>query len=162
MLKAICAHHFFNTQRNQWLPWGTPSLDVFAGPLPAEHVTEQFYTKYWCEQSRGADAFQHSWAVQHASRNYQMAWIFPPQDLITRTLMRLVRQPVHATVILPAKTAVWTALLLQLPIVAKHCIMPNSAPFSLGVGAPPGWTAARLGPFIAWRVWPGLRCSVDV
>lgn len=33
--------------------------------------------------------------------------------------------------------------------------------YSLGVGAPPHWTADKPLMLTAWRVWPGLRRCVD-
>lgn len=129
----ICMVRFWNRQKGSNLQWGVPTLDVFAGPHPAEHVTaqfspvsHQFYTKYWCWQSLGADAFMHAWDVGHTQRSYQMAWIYPPQDLIVRTLMRLISNPVHATLILPSKVAMWSPLLLQLPVVAKREVWPRT------------------------------------
>ena len=164
---GICSFTFWNQQRGLRLHWGLPTLDVFAGPHPAEHVTQQFsgvshqfYTRYWCAQSLGADAFMHAWDVGHPQMGYQMAWIFPPHDLIVRTLQQLIRQPVHATLILPSKVAVWTPLLQQLPIVARREVMPRTGIYILGAGAPPHWTADKPLLLTAWRVWPGLRCSV--
>ena len=159
----ICSQVFWNQQRYAQLPWGQPTLDVFAGPLLEEHVTEQFsgvqgqfYTRHWCADSLGADAFMHPWDVRHPSGCYQMAWIYPPQDLIPRALMQLISKPVHATLILPSKVAVWTALLNRLPVVAKREVLPRQGGYILGAGAPPDWTEDKPLHLIAWRVWPGL------
>lgn len=162
----ICNSSFWNQQRGQRLQWGLPTLDVFAGPLAAEHVTHlfshvqhQYYTKYWCQQSLGADAFMHDWSVGHGVLGYQLAWVYPPQELIVRALMQLISHPVHAILILPSKVALWTPLLQWMPIVAKRQVYPKTGIYTLGAGAPPAWTADRPLLLTAWRVWPGLqRC----
>ena len=162
VVQEICERRFFNPQRGTSMVWGVPTLDVFAGPLPGEHVASQYYTKYWCEGSLGADAFMHAWDVQHPWQRYHMAWIFPPQELIVRTLVRLQRQPVHATLVLPNKVAMWTSMLPTLPIIAKHYINPREGTYRLGVGAPAEWRAGKPVPLVAWRLYPGLRRCVDV
>ena len=154
VVSEITQRFFFSQKRSRRLPWGSPSLDVFAGPLPGEHVTSQYYTKHWCPGSMGADAFLYSWDVCHPGTGYQMAWIYPPAELITRTLQRLQDQPIHATLILPDKVALWTPLLHSLPIVARHIIAPGR--IHLGAGAPPEWETAKPGRLLAFRVWQGL------
>ena len=161
VVAGICSHRFWHVQKGAKVPWGIPTLDVFAGPLPAEHVTQQFsevshqfYTRYWCAESMGADAFVWPWDVGHPTGGYQMAWIYPPRELIVRALMRLVSKPVHATLILPSKVAVWTPLFSRLPVVAKREVWPRTGSYTLGAGAPPHWSEDRPLLLTAWRVWP--------
>ena len=161
MVSTICNTAFYNSQRGQ-LRWGHPTLDVFAGPLPGQHHAQQYYTKYWCAESLGADAFLHPWDVPHPTIRYQMAWIFPPSELIIRTLQRLIQQPVHATLVLPDKVAIWTALLRQLPIIFSTRIFPRPGAYTLGAAAPQAWSADMPRPLVAWRVWPGLRSCARV
>ena len=92
--------------------------------------------------------------MAHPRATYQHAWVFPPRELIISTLRPLQQWPVHATLVLPDKVAMWTTMLKQLPIVASHAIHPISV--SLGQGVPLDWVDARPMPLRAWRLCRAL------
>ena len=55
----------------------TFTLDPFASNLSAK--TEKFFSKYWCRNSSGVDAFSYCWEDE-------ILWLVPPPRLIARVL----------------------------------------------------------------------------
>ena len=53
------------------------TLDPFADNLNKK--CNNFYSKYWCENSAGVDAFAYSWSTEHS-------WIVPPPKLVSKVL----------------------------------------------------------------------------
>ena len=81
-----------------------------------------------------------------------MAWMCAPKELIVLTLGKLIAEPMHGTLILPNEVAGWSALLLQLPLVAKWQVWLKPGNYSLGAGVPPDWRADRTVP-----LWVSLQ-----
>lgn len=64
-------------QRTQGGIWGWPTLDVFAGGAPGQHVVSRYYTLYCTPHALAANAMYQSW--QHDAcvpSRASMLWVF--------------------------------------------------------------------------------------
>ena len=134
--------------------WGSPTLDVFAGPTGHEHVADAFYTKYHAPGSAGVNAWFQPWDTRTGQR--QLAWVFPPATDAARAIDRLLTQPCHAILILPDGLHSWSWRMRQLPVVAEAALeLADTQPGPrASLGMQQGQWKLRLR---AWRIWPGAE-----
>ena len=93
-------HRIFN-QLNE--SHGPIVLDVFASNLTAK--TQKFYSKYWCENSAGVDAFAYEWKEG-------TCWVVPPFYLVNKAIRHMKHCHAIGILIVPRwQSAVfWPAL----------------------------------------------------
>ena len=67
-------------------------LDVFASNITAK--TQKFFSRYWCENSAGVDAFAYDWSKQ-------ICWEVPPPYLIPKTIKHMQMCHANGIMIVP-------------------------------------------------------------
>ena len=94
------SNHIFEFARKRW---GNFSCDMFANHLNCK--TNKFYSKHWCPDSTGVDAFAFSW-------NGEFSWIVPPVTLLTKVIRKIKEDKASGVLIFPnwKKAAFWPLL----------------------------------------------------
>ena len=133
--------------------WGKPTLDVFAGPTEQEHVVGTYYTRHHCPGTAGVDAMYQAWSMP--GRGAQLAWVFPPANLVAAVLDRLLAQPIHAVLVLSSgRHHPWASLLhaLERHVVAEARLWPEDT--AHGGRAPVSMRREWKASMRAYRLWP--------
>lgn len=72
--------------------WGPYSCDAFACDYNTK--CEKFYSRWWCPNTSGIDAFTHVWGSD-------MNWWVPPPRMLCRVIDKIVAEKASGTLILP-------------------------------------------------------------
>ena len=90
-----------------------PTVDVFAGAGPGEHVVLQFFTEFVAAGSLGTDAFARRWNDGISSDAAALAWVFPSSGCELRAINASAEQRVNAILVLLrcGSAAVWLSLM---------------------------------------------------
>ena len=116
-----------------------------------------FYSKFWCPGSKGVEAFDHRWDVDHRG-NRHLAFINGPFSSMGNILKRVREQRVDCVVIAPVWPRPWQALWAHLPVQATlHLFMPGmfipggQVPKHIRNAGPKSPLYAVKAYFIFWR-----------
>jgi len=72
--------------------WGNCSLDAFANGQNSKNV--RFYSKFWCPNTLGVDAFAFSWVGEHV-------WLVPPLHLIGKVIAKVKQDKCTGILVFP-------------------------------------------------------------
>lgn len=102
--------------------WGSPTVDVFAGPGKLEHVIpHKFYIEFPHHRGIGSNAFARSWHVPGPNGETPFAYVFPPSGHELQAIVALAEQRVDAILVLPhlRDLPIWlSAIKEHLPVAA--------------------------------------------
>ena len=162
IITAATARRIHNMQfshpiTQQRVTIGRPTLDVFGGSAADEQQAQLYYTEFYNPAAAGTDAFMHDWTATTA--RYQLAFVFPPADLVLSTLRRLQAVPCHAVLLLPPARPTWKMLLDQLPVLHVQRMKWHPGLYRPGARAPQSWAVSMPKLHLdVYRLWPQVRC----
>jgi len=109
--------------------FGTPDVDCFANDKNA--TVAKFFSKVFYEHSVGVDCFKYNWS------RYRMPWLFPPPDMILKTVRHLQNCNSTGLLLVPQwkHSAYYPELLCQLTngCVIKRAVYRGKNVFASGI-----------------------------